>query len=218
MSNHDVLYACHIDRLVSCSQAVTARYNKDLYLAFQLHLEAGEHSVAHEIVVRELAPEAILRQDVELLRRLLQDFDVRAVENWESGGQVSTFFKFQFRDVTETLGCLQVFMEYAECVQGLQGPSSEIRRLEPIVAGLIHSVPRLVERGGKGMKLRMCIAEMQSQLLSFSSRLYPVRFSPILQIVALLSKLIFRLCCLHLSLSGLERHQSSWQWTAGSGS
>jgi hypothetical protein len=69
-----------------------------------------------------------------------------------------------------------VFLEYADCVQGLAAPSASISSFKPILLRLLQTVPRLVELGGHGMKLRVCIEEMQSRLINISSMVYQVRF------------------------------------------
>lgn len=56
------------------------------YLAF---LEADLFNRAHGIVVDRLASEAILREDVAVLKRLVEKLQDGAVDDWEKGGGVS---------------------------------------------------------------------------------------------------------------------------------
>lgn len=69
---------------------------------------------------------------------------------------------------------LQVFLDYADCIQGLQAESPQLNHFEPVLLRLIKAVPRLVDQGGAGMKLQVCIEEMQSRLIAISSMLYQV--------------------------------------------
>lgn len=69
-------------------QAFAAKYNGDVFLEYQLLLGAKQLDEAHGIVVLELAPEAILRNDLVMLRRLLEPFDPRLVSDWNQGGKV----------------------------------------------------------------------------------------------------------------------------------
>lgn len=70
-------------------QATTAKYNGEVFLEFELRLVAKDQNGAHEIVVSELAPEAVLRGDFGVLRRLLEPLLPDIVVNWDVGGQVS---------------------------------------------------------------------------------------------------------------------------------
>jgi hypothetical protein len=74
--------------ILAIPQAVQAKYNDDPYLQYQLHLAADDQNPAHQIVVTELAPEAIMRNDLDLLRRLLDRFQDSRVEGWNEGGKV----------------------------------------------------------------------------------------------------------------------------------
>jgi nuclear pore complex protein Nup98-Nup96 len=74
--------------LFSVVQAIRAKYNGDVFAEYKMLLAADEQGAAHNIVVTELAPEAIIRSDMGLLRRLLDPFNPREVAEWESGGKV----------------------------------------------------------------------------------------------------------------------------------
>lgn len=51
-------------------------------------MAAEQFTLAHGIVVIELAPEAVLRNDMNLLRKLFEPFRGQAVSGWEAGGEV----------------------------------------------------------------------------------------------------------------------------------
>lgn len=81
------------------SQAMAEKYNGDIFSEYKLLLAAEKSSEAHELVVSFLAPEALVRGDLVLLRRLLDPFNPRLVSNWDAGGKVS----FPFGPLFETI-------------------------------------------------------------------------------------------------------------------
>lgn len=60
-----------------------------MYREYLASLEAGLFNRAHAIVLDRLASEAILREDVAVLQRLLDKLQDEAVDDWERGGGVS---------------------------------------------------------------------------------------------------------------------------------
>lgn len=46
------------------------------------------HGAAHDLAVFELAPEAVIRNDLELLQVLFERFVGHAVDGWHVGGKV----------------------------------------------------------------------------------------------------------------------------------
>lgn len=62
-----------------------------MYEEYKLLLAAEQYTGAHFVAINALAPEAIIRDDLDLLNKLLQPFenvDI-SVDNWSSGGKVS---------------------------------------------------------------------------------------------------------------------------------
>jgi nuclear pore complex protein Nup98-Nup96 len=60
----------------------------DVFEAYHLYLQAGLHSAAHELAVFELAPEAVIRNDLELVKVLFERFVGHAVDEWHVRGKV----------------------------------------------------------------------------------------------------------------------------------
>lgn len=77
-------------RLTPSIQATYALNRGDVFEAYQLYLQAGLHSAAHELAVFELAPEAVIRDDLELVRTLFDRFTGHAVDEWHVRGKVRT--------------------------------------------------------------------------------------------------------------------------------
>jgi nuclear pore complex protein Nup98-Nup96 len=61
----------------------------DVFEAYHLYLQAGLHNAAHDLAVFELAPEAVIRNDLELLKVLFERFVGHVVEEWHVRGKVS---------------------------------------------------------------------------------------------------------------------------------
>lgn len=59
-----------------------------MYEAYELYLSAGLYDAAHDIAVLELAPDAVIRDDLALLRELFDVFDGRPVNGWSERGKV----------------------------------------------------------------------------------------------------------------------------------
>ena len=77
--------------LTSLLEAVHALDSGKLYDAYDLYVAAGLYDPAHDIAVLELAPDAIIRQDLLLLRELFEVFEGRTVSNWNERGKVRYF-------------------------------------------------------------------------------------------------------------------------------
>lgn len=52
-------------------------------------MSAGQYNAAHDIAVLELAPEAVIRDDLELLRSLFVKMNGKPVESWHVRGKAS---------------------------------------------------------------------------------------------------------------------------------
>lgn len=85
MVNFSLLSAC---LCALCVQAIHALDNGNLYEAYELYLAAGKYNPAHDLAVLELAPDAVLRKDLDLLRSLFERFAGRPVEGWHVRGKV----------------------------------------------------------------------------------------------------------------------------------
>lgn len=62
--------------------------NGDVYGAYELYLSANQWNAAHDLAVLELAPEAVLRQDLDLLKSLFEKLEKHPVDDWHERGQV----------------------------------------------------------------------------------------------------------------------------------
>ncbi|KAK0458108.1 nuclear protein 96-domain-containing protein [Desarmillaria tabescens] len=70
------------------AQAIYALYQNSPFEAFELYLSARLYNPAHDIAVAELAPEAVLRKDLELLKTIFGRFRGHAVDGWSIRGKL----------------------------------------------------------------------------------------------------------------------------------
>lgn len=73
------------------AKATLALYHGDIYLAYQLYSSARSHRTAHELALNYLAPEAVLKEDLQMLSDLFSDLDASLIEDFAVGGQVKAF-------------------------------------------------------------------------------------------------------------------------------
>lgn len=63
----------------------------DVYLAYELFTQARIHQRAHDLAISYLAPEAVLRDDLELLSSLFASLDKNLITDFNVGGQVGSY-------------------------------------------------------------------------------------------------------------------------------
>ena len=77
-------------------QAMYELDSGNVYAAYELYLSAKSYNQAHNLAQLELAPDAIIRKDLELLRNLFKPFDADGkrdkVEAWFVRGKVRQYF------------------------------------------------------------------------------------------------------------------------------
>lgn len=59
-----------------------------LYDAYELYIAAGLWNYAHDLAVLELAPDAVIRRDYELLKELFSRMSGQSVDGWHVRGKV----------------------------------------------------------------------------------------------------------------------------------
>jgi nuclear pore complex protein Nup98-Nup96 len=66
----------------------------DVYDAYELYLSAGIYEPAHNIAVKELAPDAIIRRDLNLLEDIFERLEGKEdqIDGWSIRGKVSHLF------------------------------------------------------------------------------------------------------------------------------
>ena len=64
----------------------------DVFRAYELYTSAGLYNLAHDLAVLELAPDAVIRRDLDLLKTLFVPFDKNGrrdkIDGWFVRGKV----------------------------------------------------------------------------------------------------------------------------------
>ena len=63
----------------------------NLYEAWELYLTAELYNPAHDLAVFDLAPDAVIRKDLALLKELFRKISGHPVDGWQVRGKVSCF-------------------------------------------------------------------------------------------------------------------------------
>ncbi|KAI0249206.1 nuclear protein 96-domain-containing protein [Lactifluus subvellereus] len=111
------------------AKATYALNRGDVFEAYQLYLQAGLHSAAHELAVFELAPEAVIRDDLELVRTLFDRFTGHAVNEWHVRGKA-------FLDYAHAMTRLPELVQNS----GASRDGSQVAELEELARG----IPKLI--------------------------------------------------------------------------
>ncbi|KAH7923076.1 hypothetical protein BV22DRAFT_1036756 [Leucogyrophana mollusca] len=72
---------------VNEAKALYAVHQGEVYEAYQLYISAGLLTAAHDLAVTELAPEAVIRNDFELLSSLFEGMSSNNVQGWYFRGK-----------------------------------------------------------------------------------------------------------------------------------
>ncbi|KAF8069104.1 nuclear protein 96-domain-containing protein [Lyophyllum atratum] len=140
----------------------------EIYEAYELFISAGLYNPAHDIAVLELAPDAVIRRDLGLLRSLFIRIEGRpGVEGWNVRGKV-------FMDYVHIMTRLP---QLAEQVSNDAVPdaahSTEIDTLTRSVPRLIGILPDVL-RDGNDPRHKAALAEMVSGMVAQVDKLRPL--------------------------------------------
>ena len=164
--------------------AQQAQAEDRLWDAMTHRLAAEDYDGAHALIVRSLAPACVVREDVRLLRELLEPLPA-STSGWPSGGQV--------------------FLDYADCVETLRswlrdggnggGGGGRTTRRGDTLATLISTVlPRAIDGASERLHAvatsgtlldRACYSAMLSALARVQSAIQPHLETPLQQPPAL---------------------------------
>ncbi|THV04722.1 hypothetical protein K435DRAFT_746502 [Dendrothele bispora CBS 962.96] len=148
------------------AKAIYAVNTGHLYAAFELYLAAGLYNQAHEIAVIELAPDAVLRHDYELLKEIFERFGRYQVDSWYVRGKT-------FLDYVKVMTRLPVLLE-EESPDAIPD-ASNAQEMED----LIRSVPKLVGllpdvlTSRTDIRHKVALHEMTSRLVGMVDRAKP---------------------------------------------
>ncbi|RPD56020.1 hypothetical protein L227DRAFT_509201 [Lentinus tigrinus ALCF2SS1-6] len=150
------------------AKAVYALDSGKFYDAYDLYVSASLYDPAHDIAVLELAPDAIIRQDLLLLRELFEVFEGRSVNSWNERGRV-------FLDYAHALTRLPQLRELL--VQGDDTlPADEAAELDQFsrsVPKLISILPEVLPDRAN-VRHNAAVAEMTNKLVYHLDRARPL--------------------------------------------
>lgn len=124
------------------AQAIRARYEDDLFSEYELLIKAHLFSAAHSVVVRHLAPEAVIRGDLGMIFTLFSPFQdafpdrLYDLPGWTTGGQVYVDYAACLQQLPNLIGA-------AETKSLSRNEESRLQRLAARVVELLDLVPAL---------------------------------------------------------------------------
>ncbi|KAI9465711.1 nuclear protein 96-domain-containing protein [Lactarius psammicola] len=154
---------------ISEAKAIYALNRGDVFEAYQLYLQAGLHSAAHELAVYELAPEAVIRDDLELLKTLFGRFIGHAVDEWHVRGKA-------FLDYAHAMTRLPELSQDSRASQD----DAQIAELEELLRGvpkLIGLLPAIV-RDPIDVRQSVAVATMITGLTRQLDKAAPMALKP----------------------------------------
>ncbi|KZV85023.1 hypothetical protein EXIGLDRAFT_753514 [Exidia glandulosa HHB12029] len=123
----------------------------NIFDAFQAFIAADQQQRAYELAVDKLVPDAVLREDLELLRTLFSQFNPEAIDGWGMKGKL--------------------FIDYIEVMEAT--PSHEITQAAQQLLAAIPAATTDLEDSGNGKinaRWAACRARMISNLLEVTGR------------------------------------------------
>ncbi|GAB00010.1 uncharacterized protein L969DRAFT_96624 [Mixia osmundae IAM 14324] len=142
------------------AEARLAEHENRIWDAYQLYFDAGSFNDAHRLAVSDLAPEAIIRDDIELLVDMLTPMRERSIADWSTGGQVFDDY-LRCKDRVEHL--LRV---YATAIEPDPMEAAELLQLITIsLPAITRRVAALYKDTATNAKHRACVSDMLSRLM-----------------------------------------------------
>ncbi|SGY85171.1 BQ5605_C009g05743 [Microbotryum silenes-dioicae] len=142
--------------------ATTDRFEK-----FGLHLLAREWNEAHRLVKEQLGPEAVLRGDLDLLRRLCGRFDEekgwKKVEGWEEGAGL-------LKEYAEVLEGEKRWLERVREGADADAEEGESEERGRKIRSLLEMIARLGSGHLRSRKAKVARDEMMSRLTLIATR------------------------------------------------
>ncbi|KAL1707103.1 nuclear protein 96-domain-containing protein, partial [Schizophyllum commune] len=145
--------------------------NDDMFTAYELYLSANCRDPAHDIAVRHLAPDAILRKDYLLLNELLEPFVGKPVEDWAIRGKILMDYAHIMQRLPQ-LAAHQARNAVPDAAEALE--LEDLCRSVPKILGLLPDVFRAREP-----RHRAALAEITAGLLGAVDRVRPAALAQV---------------------------------------
>ncbi|OCH85762.1 hypothetical protein OBBRIDRAFT_739307 [Obba rivulosa] len=154
------------------AKAIHALYSGDVFEAYELYLAAGLYVAAHDLAVQELAPDAVIRQDLTLLKELFSRFHSHRVDTWDKGGEV---FLDYVHAMTRLPELREHFAEHNTVPDAAE--ATELEDLARRVPQLIGILPDVL-RDRSDPRHNAALAEMSANLTHQLDQVKPLALQP----------------------------------------
>ncbi|KAF9525060.1 nuclear protein 96-domain-containing protein [Crepidotus variabilis] len=149
----------------------------NVYTAYELYISAQSYNAAHQIAVQELAPDAVIRKDFELLQSLFAPLDMSGrrdkIEGWFVRGQIFLDYVKIVTQLPQLLDNVAVDVEQEVEPDASQAEEIEelTKRVPKIIAVLpdVFHRPRLVDK-----RHPAALEDMTRDLLKLVERARPL--------------------------------------------
>ncbi|TFY79572.1 hypothetical protein EWM64_g4439 [Hericium alpestre] len=125
---------------VNEAKAIYALDSGDVYDAYILYLQAGLYQAAHDLAVIELAPEAVIRDDLQLLRSLFDKIAGHPVDGWHVRGKAFLDYAHVRTRVPELLAEVLDAASVPDASQASE--LEEFARMIPRLVGILPDILR----------------------------------------------------------------------------
>ncbi|EJD03515.1 uncharacterized protein FOMMEDRAFT_83835 [Fomitiporia mediterranea MF3/22] len=156
------------------AKATHAFYSGDVYGAYELYRDAMAHRAAHELAITYLAPEAVLRDELGVLKRLFASLDASLIDDFGVGGQLF----IDYARIVSRVPKLKSNSLAADAVPDV-AEQSELEALTGRIPQLIGVLPDVLhDKPGTDDQCKAALSHMLSRLLECVDPSSPVRLSP----------------------------------------
>ncbi|EKM57526.1 uncharacterized protein PHACADRAFT_206423 [Phanerochaete carnosa HHB-10118-sp] len=152
------------------AKATHALDNGEVYHAYELYLTAGLYNPAHDLAVLELAPDAVIHRDLDLLKAIFDRFAAHPVDDWNVRGKV-------FLDYVHAMTRMPDLRDELDAAAADAVPdpecAAEIEELGRTVPRMISLLPDIL-RDRSDLRHGAALAEMIAGLAAGLDRLRPL--------------------------------------------
>ncbi|KDQ58796.1 hypothetical protein JAAARDRAFT_34652 [Jaapia argillacea MUCL 33604] len=150
------------------AKAIYALNNGNVYDAYELYLTAGLYNPAHELAVLELAPDAVIRHDLLLLRGIFEKIEGHPVDGWHVRGKAFMDYVHVMNRLPELHAQMSDVDAIPDAAQAL-----ELEELTRLVPRLIAILPDVL-RDRTDPRHNVAVAEMISGLMNRLDKVKPL--------------------------------------------
>ncbi|KAG8759967.1 hypothetical protein FRC11_001141, partial [Ceratobasidium sp. 423] len=141
------------------AKAVISQYTNQSYQAFEFFVAAGQAKPAYDMALRDLAPEAAIRNDFDLLTSLFTDKGFETLDDWTFRGQLYLQYADCMAKLPELL--FDVALGEPDATQAI-----ELERLSRAVPQLLGLLPEMFP-DKTNIRQQICLGNMISSLMQF---------------------------------------------------